>query len=225
MATVIFDFDSTILRCESLEELIKEKLAGDPEKMEMLHSITNKGMSGECDFLTSLSQRLELASPTLEDINNFTSDYTRWLTPGMEDLIQDLKERSIDIWIISGALQELLLPFAREHGIAPKYVHGVKLQWNLNGHFASINKKDPFSHSKAQGAKKYISQWRSPVISIGDGITDYALYENGLVDYFIAFSYNVAREPVIAKSQYHAKTVQELKKLLEEILSNNVIST
>jgi hypothetical protein len=56
-------------------------------------------------------------------------------------------------------------------------------------------------------------------------MTDYALYENCLVEHFIAFSCNVKRDTVIKKSRYHAKTTKELQKLLKELLKHDAIST
>ena len=49
MATVIFDFDSTLITCETLEEVLKEKIA-DPERMQQIKEITEQGMSGKVEF-------------------------------------------------------------------------------------------------------------------------------------------------------------------------------
>ena len=69
--TVIFDFDSTIIKLESLEVILKNKLEDCPEKMVQIKNLTDKGMSGEINFHESISQRLAIAAPDYVDLINF----------------------------------------------------------------------------------------------------------------------------------------------------------
>ena len=44
--TVVFDFDSTLISCESLDELLSELLAGRPDDAARVRALTVEGMEG-----------------------------------------------------------------------------------------------------------------------------------------------------------------------------------
>ncbi|MDE4967801.1 phosphoserine phosphatase, partial [Francisella tularensis subsp. holarctica] len=52
------------------------------------------------------------------------------------------------------------------------------------------------------------------VIAIGDGYTDYLLYEKGYETKFIAYMEHIEREKVINLSNYVARNVAELASLI-----------
>ena len=222
MATVIFDFDSTLISCESLELILKEKLH-DPHLRNQIHAITEKGMSGECSFQESLAERLKIASPTLQDIKLFSHQIRDYLTEGVEHLIKDLQHAAIPTWIVSGGLYEAIIPAAEILNIPKRQVGGVKLQWDDLGHFLGIDNNDPFSISKVEGAKNLVLNWQAPIIAVGDGMTDYALFEKGLVDHFIAFTEHVRRPILLQKGVIEAANVQELRQQLGRLLNASSI--
>jgi D-3-phosphoglycerate dehydrogenase len=51
---------------------------------------------------------------------------------------------------------------------------------------------------------------------IGDGATDLEVRERGLADRFVAFTENRHRDPVVAKADFVAKSMDELIALLEK---------
>ena len=218
MGTVIFDFDSTLISCESLEEILRNKLVNHPEMQNRIGDITAQGMEGRMTFQESLRGRLELTAPVLSDVISFGQKARDYLTPGMADLIRALQMRGVQVRIVSGALREAILPLAGELCIPEDRIHGVQLIWNREGLFAGIDPNDRFSVSKVQGLKSIERNLPKPTISIGDGMTDYAVYENGLVDHFIAFTQHVRRQAIIEKGVPEAGSVQELKVILEKWL-------
>jgi phosphoserine phosphatase len=83
MPTVIFDFDSTLITCESLEEILgKKKLSAT--MMQKIKDITNQGMTGTITFLSSLQQRLEITSLYKQDFIDFGNEAIQLLTPGIK---------------------------------------------------------------------------------------------------------------------------------------------
>ncbi len=217
MATIIFDFDSTLIDCESLEEILKNRV--DPERLKKIQEITNEGMSGTLDFSLSLEKRLEFAQIKLEDCQNFGHQAIHHLTQGMEQLIVNLRKSSIPVWIISGAIDEVLFPTANYLQIPLQQVAGVPLKWSVNGEYQGIDKTNLFSRSKWEGAKQFRSQWTSPIIAVGDSVTDFHLYEKGLVDYFIAFTQHVRRPALIQKQVIEASNVLILQQVMENLLN------
>ena len=218
MSTVIFDFDSTLVRCESLEEILSPAFAGDAELEKRVRQITDLGMEGRIDFRESLNRRLSLVAPTRSDVVAFGENGASWLTPGVPDLITWLLERGTDVKIVSGGLREAILPLGAQLGIGSENVHAVRLDWFPDGRFRGIDPKDGFSISKLEGVKPLIGDWSSPRIVVGDGMTDYHIARDGLAEHFVAFTENVRRQAVAALNGTEANDVAELKGILEELL-------
>lgn len=219
MATVIFDFDSTLISCESLEEIVKTKKI-KAERLKQIQEITSKGMSGEIDFLTSLKLRLSLVSLSRQDFLSFGESAFHYLTPGIDEVIAALQEKGVDIWIVSGALREVLVPLGRRLKIPEDQLLGITLDWTTDGHVAGVNEDIPINRSKWEGAQAFQGKWSSPRIAIGDGVTDFALYEHELVEHFIAFTQNVRRQALVDQRVPEAHSVLELRGELEARLQS-----
>lgn len=217
MATVIFDFDSTLITCESLEVILSKKHLS-PEIMQEIKDITDQGMSGTITFLHSLQKRMSIVSIYKQDFIDFGTEAIKYLTPGIKDLVRELRNQSVDVWIVSGAVRTAMLPVGIELDIPPENIIGIDLVWSASGEFLAIDESKPINHSKWQGAKDVSNHWSGPKIAIGDGITDYAIYEHKLVDYFIAFTENAKRQAVLDKGVPEADSIEELRKQLRGII-------
>lgn len=213
MATVLLDFDSTIISRESLEEIMAA-CNGSHVLLEHVKQLTNSGMSGKLDFLSSLLQRLEAVPISKDDVAKFSQNAHQFVTQGMKELIQELMSHAIDVWIVSGAIREAILPLGEFLGIPQSRIRGVELQWSAKGLYQGIDRSNPFNRSKSEGAKELVSLWSSPVIAVGDGMTDYALYEEKVASHFIAFTQHVRRDAVVAKCHYEARSIEELRACL-----------
>lgn len=214
MATVVFDFDSTLVGCESLEEIVAEALATDPSTAERYRRITEEGMSGGWSFHDSLRARLELAAPTLDRVRTFGAGAGAHWTEGMPELVRELHDGGHQVWIVSGAPIEVLLAAGAGLSIAPSRIRGVRLRWDASGAFVSVDPADPFSISKVEGLAGATESWPRPRIMVGDGRTDRAVFEGGLVDVFIPFTLHVRRTEILSDDIPEARTVAELREIL-----------
>ena len=214
MGTVIFDFDSTIVSCESLEELLRQQHTNNQELLEEAQKITLQAMEGKIPFKDALRIRLEMSIPSLDKIVDFGKNLKDELTSGIDLLIKELKTQNIDVWVISGGLIEVITPLCLDIGIQEDHIRGVRLKWSSEGQYVGIDEDDKFSISKCEGARDISKSWDSPKIVVGDGMTDYALYSEGFVDSFIAFTQHCRRDSVIKTGAPEAKNVYELKRLL-----------
>ena len=218
MATFIFDFDSTLLNCESLEKLLKPTLERDSKTKELFISLTEQGMNGEISFEDSLKKRLELAHPHWKEIEHFVSQSDSYWTHGMKPLLKELS-KAHSVWILTGGLEVLVKKMCQ--GLLPlQHIFGVKAEWDHTGAFIGIDPSNPFSKSKLIGAKTILSQWPPPTLLIGDSMADYALYEEGLVDHFIAYTEHIKRDKLIDKASHIANNVTELIQRIECLLSS-----
>lgn len=218
MPSVIFDFDSTLIRVESLEEILRPHLEADPTLAEEMEAITNRGMEGLISFRESLEQRLALAQPTLTDVTQFGESARQYLTEGLDQVIIWLQGKGVDVHIVSGGLKEAIVPLAAELGVREDHVHAVALMWRPDGRLEGLDRNDPFSDTKRAGFAKLRPHLASPCIVIGDGYTDFELFHAGLAEHFIAFTAHKRRAAVVANKCPEATDKYRLIQLLESFL-------
>ncbi|MGI9625207.1 MAG: HAD-IB family phosphatase [Longimicrobiales bacterium] len=218
LATIIFDFDSTLVGCESLEEIARHQLKGDENRARQYQELTNAGMAGTMTFNESLRARLEIARPHRSALVRFGQQAPHPWTAGVPDLVGQLMSAGHEVWIVSGAPIEVLIAAGAQLGIPPERIRGVRLKWSATGEFEGVDPDDPFSHSKVLGVSGLEQSWPSPRIMVGDGATDRALYDHGLVNFFIPFTAHVRRPEVLGDGVPEANSVQRLEELIGSYL-------
>ncbi len=77
-----------------------------------IESITRMGMDGDIPFSESLARRLAIARPTREGLAQLGRELAGELTDGAEGLIARAFARGHEVWLVSGAFREVLLPAA-----------------------------------------------------------------------------------------------------------------
>lgn len=218
MASLILDFDSTLVTCESLDEILARALVGKPAVVARIRQITSAGMEGRIPFAESLKQRLALATPKLADVLAFGEEMRRLVTPGMDGLVQRFHDQGDEVWVVSSAIRESMLPVGRLLAIPEERILGATFLWDDDGTCLGVDEGDPFCVSKAEGVRELAEAWSPPRIGVGDGMSDYALYEERLVDHFIAFTKIARRLPLVETGVPEARDVARLTQLLAELL-------
>lgn len=217
---LIFDFDSTLVSLEGLDELARIVLAGDPNreaKVAEIEHITNLGMAGEINFATSLRRRLELVTPSRHHIDAVTALLANSISPSITAHKDFFQQHAANIWVVSGGFVEWIVPIMQGYGIAPDHVFANAFTWNDDESLATgYDTANPLA---GEGGKievvRQLGLDPAGTIMIGDGMTDYAIREAGLASTFIAYSENVRREPVIAAADAEAATFDELLAIIK----------
>jgi len=218
MATVVFDFDSTLIPGESLEMALARTPGVDEAAGAEIERITRQGMEGEIGFGESLAARLAIARPRRATLTKLGEDLAGMLTDGAAELVASLLANDHGVWIVSGAFREVLLPAARTLGVPETRVHGVRPLWTADGEFAGLDPEDGFSRSKVEGVRALRPDWPPPVVGVGDGATDHALLAAGLVQAFVAYTEHARRESVLSLDVPRAADMHRLGALLETLL-------
>ena len=174
---------------------------------EEVRAITDRGMAGAFDFEESMRRRLAIAHPTRSMVEGFGEEAVAMLMPGMRELVRSLPA---ECWIVSGGLEEALIPVGAALGIPRERIHGTRVDWAEDGTLRGLLRCGP----KTEAVAGVWTRWSKPRIGVGDGMTDYALREAGMVDEFIAFTGVARREPVVATGAPEARSVEELEYLL-----------
>ncbi len=214
----IFDFDSTIVSIETLDTIIKNKVT-DEDVKNGIDDITRRCMNGEIDFNTSLNSRISMTKLTFTDFDNMGKKIVDYINPGIEKVIEFLHEKEQKIFIISGGFVSSVVPAAEKLGIsiancfANDYVADDKE--NVIG---VMETPMAFDKGKVHIVKNLREHHALPgrVIMIGDGITDYEVYEEKMADVFIGCGFVVERPKVKELAKYFVNTPQELLSLFNE---------
>jgi len=199
----IFDFDSTFIQVESLEELAKIALNSHPEReniFRQIQKLTELTMSGRYSYQESLSERFELLSLSKNHITKTIEILQNKITPSIVRNLDFFKQYAQNIYLVSGAFFDIVWPIVKPFGILQENVMANRLLYDCEGNIIDFVRTNPLSQD--QGKVKLIQQLNlnGPTVLIGDGYNDYEVKEAQLVDTFIAFTENISRKEVVEKA-------------------------
>ena len=209
----VFDFDSTIITKESLDEVLLLNVHNNKKETlkKQLEEITNQGMNGEIDLKTSIKKRINLLALQKNDIINFQDQVTDFITPGIPDIIKLLQKNNCDIYFISGGLLDCILPIAKKLNISEKncFANTYKIKDNK----IILDEQNPLIRS--DGKSKIIQNIKklSPtnkIVIVGDGISDLIPFEEKIADEFIGFGINKVRPTVQQRAPKYFTKIDEL---------------
>ena len=200
--TWIFDFDSTLVRVEALDELADIALAGRHDHAEVLgriRDITNQGMEGAITIQESLQRRLQLLTltpgmlPAL--VQRLESSFTPSVWRGRERLAA-MRDR---VWVVSGGCREWIAPTVERLGLRADHVVANWLRPGAGG----AMELDPASPCAVDSGKADAIQalkLARPRVMVGDGMTDWRVRELGACERFVCFTEVVHRHAVAHKA-------------------------
>ena len=169
---VVFDLDNVIIDGEAIDEI--GKLANVEDD---IAAITEKAMQGEIDFETSIKDRVQLLEGTsIEDIEKLADELP--LMPGACKTINCLKEKDVDVAIISGSFDVVADKVKDKLGVDTVYTNSFtvedgKLTGEVTGPLVSGSKLDVLKdHVEKAGIAL------ENVVAVGDGANDISMIES-----------------------------------------------
>ena len=169
---VVFDLDNVIIDGEAIDEI--GKLANVEDD---IAAITERAMQGEIDFETSIKDRVQLLEGTsIEDIEKLADELP--LMPGACKTINCLKERDVDVAIISGSFDVVADKVKDKLGVDTVYTNSFtvedgKLTGEVTGPLVSGSKLDVLKdHVEKAGIAL------ENVVAVGDGANDISMIES-----------------------------------------------
>lgn len=216
--SVIFDFDSVICACESMDLLFEELLRNESESYSLsivaeAQRFTREGMEGNIGFAESLSSRLRLlpcspapfrtlAKRIRENLSaTFVANYPGW-------------DHS-RISVISSGFRQLIEPALIEIGMSPERIHCNDLLVDENGIIRGVETDNPLSrdNGKVEVARKLALPRK--IVMVGDGFTDWQVAESGQADYFFGYAEFVRRENILSRADEILTDFDHLEKLID----------
>jgi phosphoserine phosphatase len=203
---VVFDADSTLSAIEGIDELAR--LRGvDVAKL------TERAMRGEIPLESVYRRRLERVRPSVRMVAFVAAMYVERRVRGAKQTIEALARAGAEVWVVSGALRQTLIPLTHSLGIPGHRVYAVDLFFDTHGRYAGFDEASPLA--RADGKRIVLEELRDErkkTALIGDGATDLAAA--GAVDAFIAYTGVARREKVVKAARFHAHSYLQLRKIL-----------
>lgn len=215
----IFDFDSTIITKESLDEMLLFSAEEDQKEKtrKKLEEITNQGMNGEIDLKESIQKRIELIALEEESILKFQQVVAGFITPGIKESIRILKNKKHEIYFISGGLLACVLPVAEVLNIPGQNCFANTYRTENDKIILDIANPLITSKGKSKVIVKIKKENKAKkIIIVGDGISDLIPYEEGAADDFLGFGINQIRPAVRDRAPHYFTDIKEFNKFIKK---------
>ncbi len=214
---LILDFDSTIIKEESLEVLFSLSLESSDRREEILRkikAITNRGMEGSISIEDSLRERLALLMATRDQVARAGKLCSQSITESFLRNKAFLENPGNNIYIISAGFEEIILPTTATLGISHQNVFANAFTYDTDGIVTGLDQKRLTSHNKGKVKQVKALSLPRPVVMVGDGFSDYEVKQYGAADVFIAYAEHARRDNVVAHADYVATSFDDIKHYL-----------
>lgn len=218
MPVLLFDFDSTLIQDEGLDELFRISLEGRPDGVERVaafREITDRGMEGALSWEDSLQARMHLVEASRGLVERVGRHLAGRLTPSVERRAGFFREGGRDIHIVSGGFVELITPAALRLGISADRIHAHRFDFDPRGRVVGVASDTPLARGGKVEAVRRMGLDPALTWIIGDGATDLEVRDRGAASTFVAFTENRRRDPVVAAADHEAASLDALITLLE----------
>jgi D-3-phosphoglycerate dehydrogenase len=218
MPVLVFDFDSTLVSVEGLDELFARTLAGaanEGERVAAFREITDLGMAGRITAEESLARRLAVLDTDRRQVEAVGEAIRACVTPSVARHRGFFKDNRDLIYVLSGGFEELIQPTLEDLEIPADRLLAHRFLYDERNRVVGLDPDTPVARGGKPGALRTVPRADRPVWAIGDGATDLELRTLGLADRFVAFTENRNREPVVAKADAVARSMDDLITLLE----------
>jgi D-3-phosphoglycerate dehydrogenase len=218
MAFLVFDFDSTLVSVEGLDELFAHSMDGAPDREARLaafREITDRGMAGDISAEESLERRLGVLAADRALVRKVGEEIARHLSPSVARHLDFFRENQSRIGVVSGGFEELILPTLARMDLPPSVLLAHRFRYDPEGRVLGLDPDTVVAKGGKPAAVESLGGRDPSIWMIGDGATDLEVRERGLADRFVAYTENRHREPVVARADAVAKSMDDLIALLE----------
>ncbi|HXH92309.1 MAG TPA: HAD-IB family phosphatase [Thermoanaerobaculia bacterium] len=203
---IFFDVDSTLVTIEGIDVLAN----GAPE----IAALTDAAMNGLIPLDQVYARRLDIIKPTRDDVAKLGKTYVNSIVDGVQETIVALQDGGARVHLITGGIEQAILPLAETLGIPERNVHAVRLRFGASGDYEDFDRR---SFLARPGGKELVvrdmrARSHGKAAFVGDGVSD--LEAKDAVDLFIGFGGVVVR-PLVKENAH--KYVTDFRDILQHL--------
>ncbi len=208
---VFFDFDSTLLRAESLDILSEMRGAGEEARL-----LTARSMNGEIPLKSALSRKMDVLHPSRSDIQELVQRCEGLFVEDAEEVIRSLRFLGKGVFVLSSNFHSIIDPLVSRVGILKEEVFANEMYFGADGVYLGIDEESPLcaDGGKAVVLRSCVREGEC-VVFVGDGSPDACT--KGVADLFIGFG-GIVRRPFVEERADVYITSPALSALLPIIL-------
>lgn len=218
---VCFDVDSTVIQEEGIDVL-----ADSLGKGEEVAAWTKKAMDGNTKFEDALAARLDIIKPSRASIEKCLKENPLQLSPGIDDLIETLNEKGIDVYLVSGGFRIMIEPLAKILCVGRKNIVANTIFFDestTTGEYVGFCRDEPTSAD--MGKPKAVQQIKDEfgyetVVMVGDGATD--AQAKPPADAFIGYGGVAVRDAVREKACWFVKDFKTMTAAVKKYGKNKL---
>ena len=189
---LIFDFDSTLVKLETIEVLANFSLEKNPNKIKIMNKIkqiTKLTMMGKMSFSEALLNRISMLKINDECIHKTIQLLKSNISTSIKNNIVFFNKYRKNCYIVSGGFKEIIVPVLKDFNILEKNIYANSFIYKDRS--ISLDTNNPLS--KDRGKSFVAKSIKGYNIIIGDGYTDYEVKKYGHAKEFIQFTENINR--------------------------------
>ncbi|HEV2109931.1 MAG TPA: phosphoglycerate dehydrogenase [Gammaproteobacteria bacterium] len=205
----ILDFDSTLVRVETLE-LMAELSPDGAKARERIRELTDAAMGGRVDFRSALKERLRILRFHRELLPKLGARLEQEVSPSFLRNRAFLAAHADSIYVVTSGFREVVEPVVKSLGLKPENLRANTLSFDAEGYIDGCDWRNPLS---ADGGKvKVVEALKLPgeVVAVGDGWSDYEIFKAGAAGRFYAYTENVQRREVLEHAERVAPSFDEV---------------
>lgn len=190
---IFFDFDSTLIRGESLD------LLGDLRGVgKEVRKMTESAMNGAVPMERVFKQKVDLIAPSLSDVHKISRQCADLLVEDAGEVMSALHALGKKVYVLSSNFHQIINPIAAILAIPPERIIANDLYFDEAGNYHSFNHASPLccGSGKAVMLRQHLKSGKR-CVCIGDGSADLSC--KGIADLFIGFG-GVADRPVVREN-------------------------
>lgn len=214
---IIFDFDSTFIQDETLDEIAKYKSSSSnfqDELADQIIHITTLAMEGSIEFSDALKKRIKLLNLKKIDIIKISEQLKTRISPSFVKHQNKIKSNCANIYIISGGFKEIIYEVVKDFGINRNQIFANDFIYN-DDQITSVDSKNPLSSKDGKIKALKDLQLKKPIYVVGDGYTDFEMTQVKGVKAFICYTENINRPSVSKLADYVAKDLDDTFRYIE----------
>ena len=173
---IAFDFDSTLVPVEVIDELAREGGVYDE-----VAAATQEAMEGGLDFSEAMRRRLAILAGLEHAAVERLAERIE-LRPGARTMLSTLRERGYRIAIISGGFLDVIGALLRRSGCEVDFIFANELRFEQGRLLDECELR--VSSNKAEilrDLQQQLSIPRERTVAVGDGATDVPMFHEALV--------------------------------------------